>query len=89
MQGSGNRRLVQLLCGELYELLRVYRYRSSVAQGRARRAFAEHRSIVEAMRARDGARAERLMRDHIAAAIANLPRSEPVVQAVPEEEGAR
>lgn len=75
-KGSGNQRLVQLLCGDLYELLRVYRYRSSVARGRARRAFAEHREILRAMRDRDGASAERLMRAHIAAAIANLPKEE-------------
>jgi DNA-binding GntR family transcriptional regulator len=71
-QGSGNRRIVELLCGEMYHLLRIYRYRSGAVPGRALRAFEEHRAILAALRARDGALAETLMRQHIRRARALL-----------------
>ncbi|MDJ0951187.1 MAG: GntR family transcriptional regulator [Alphaproteobacteria bacterium] len=67
-RGSRNQRLSELLCGELYYLVRIYRYRTSVQPGRAREALGEHRRILEAMRRRDTGRAEELMREHIAIA---------------------
>lgn len=90
-KGSRNNMLVELLCEELYVLLRVYRYRSSVTPGRARKAFDEHTAIVEAMRARDGGRAETLMRNHIASAIKNLPESDfpPLSTAAIEDDTAK
>src|SRR4051812_35840817 len=45
-RASRNERLVRALCGDLYHVMRVYRFRSSTRPGRARRAFAEHRAIV-------------------------------------------
>jgi DNA-binding GntR family transcriptional regulator len=71
-QGSGNRRLVQMLCDELYYLVRIHRYRSSFRPGRSFKALEEHHAIVEAMRNRDPARAEELMRAHIGGATRGL-----------------
>jgi len=64
-QGAKNRRIVELLCGEMYHLIRIYRYRSGAVPGRAPQAFDEHRKILAALQARDGALAETLMREHI------------------------
>ena len=69
---SGNERLVQLLCEDLYHFLRIHRFRASAAPGRAPIAFEEHRAIVAAMRHRDADEAERLMRLHIRGALARL-----------------
>lgn len=63
--GSGNRRLIQMLCEDLYYLLRVYRYRSSTKPGRARKALAEHKAIVKALANRDPLAAEQTMREHL------------------------
>lgn len=65
LSGSGNRRLAELLTGELYYLLRVYRYRSSTNPGRAAEALAEHRAIVDAIARRDPEGAEAAMRAHL------------------------
>jgi DNA-binding GntR family transcriptional regulator len=64
-RASGNDQLVQMLTGDLYDLLRVYRYRSSTLAGRAKKAHAEHQAVVAALRARDPQRAEAAMREHI------------------------
>src|SRR4051812_38955596 len=64
-RASRNERLVRALCGDLYHVMRVYRFRSSTRPGRARRAFAEHRAIVAALRVRDPDAAEGRMREHI------------------------
>jgi DNA-binding GntR family transcriptional regulator len=63
--GSSNRRLFRLLCEDMYSLLRVYRFRSSAAHGRARQAYKEHLEILAALRRRDGEAAEAAMRKHI------------------------
>jgi DNA-binding GntR family transcriptional regulator len=62
---SRNERLVQMLSGDLYDLLRVYRYKSSTLSGRATRAYEEHRAILDAVKARDPQAAEARMREHI------------------------
>ncbi len=62
---SRNERLVQMLTGDLYYLLRVYRYKSSTKPGRALEALTEHRAIVAALARRDSAGAEQAMRDHL------------------------
>ena len=52
--------------------MRLYR-RTFVAQGRrSKTALQEHRAIVDAMRERDGAFAEQMMRRHIAKARRNI-----------------
>jgi len=66
VKGSRNARLVQMLCEDLYYLLRVYRYKSSTKPGRAKQALREHRDIVAALVKRDPVDAERKMRLHIA-----------------------
>jgi DNA-binding GntR family transcriptional regulator len=63
--GSGNARLAQMLTGDLYYLLRVYRYKSSTNPGRAVEALDEHKAIVEAIARRDSAAAEQAMRAHL------------------------
>lgn len=65
IKGSKNSRLIEMLCGELYDLLRVYRYKSSTLHGRARAAFNEHQVIVKALAARDPDRTEQAMRLHL------------------------
>lgn len=72
VQGSHNHRLIRVLSQDLYDQVRIYRYRSSVRAGRTQTAYNEHREIVEALIARDPDRAEAAMRRHIARARENL-----------------
>lgn len=65
VKGSRNVRLFQMLCEDLYYLLRVYRYKSSTKPGRAKQALKEHKDIVVALMRRDPEDAERKMRLHI------------------------
>ncbi len=68
MQGSRNRKLMGILGGELYHLIRMYRYQFSALSARPRQALKEHHRIVDAIEERDGELAELLMRRHIVAA---------------------
>jgi DNA-binding GntR family transcriptional regulator len=68
-KGSRNARLIQMLCEDLYYLLRVYRRQSDVTPGRAKQALREHRDIVVALTRRDPVEAERKMRLHIVSAL--------------------
>ncbi|WP_421862819.1 GntR family transcriptional regulator [Motiliproteus sp.] len=72
VQGSKNNKLIELLGGELYHLVRMYRYQFSLSSSRPVRALAEHRHIVDAISHRDGELAEMLMRRHISAARKNV-----------------
>lgn len=74
IQGSGNRTLSNLLCNELYQLVRMYRIQFSATPNRPRQAFAEHHRILDAIADRDGELAELLMRRHIAASKRNVAR---------------
>jgi DNA-binding GntR family transcriptional regulator len=65
VNGSGNERLAQMLTGDLYYLLKVYRYRSSTKPGRAKQALAEHKALVAALKKRDPDAAEAAMRTHL------------------------
>nr|WP_026029494.1 GntR family transcriptional regulator [Vibrio genomosp. F10] len=65
IKASRNSKLVSLLCGELYHLLRMYRYQSPRAQSRPTEALEEHKFILQAIRNRDEELAEMLMRRHI------------------------
>ncbi|MBM9593860.1 GntR family transcriptional regulator [Roseitranquillus sediminis] len=62
---SGNELLTSMVTGDLYDLLRVYRYKSSTMTGRTSQALEEHRAIVEALASRDPDQAEQAMRTHI------------------------
>jgi DNA-binding GntR family transcriptional regulator len=70
--GSRNAKLRELLCEDLYYPMRVYRYQSGAAPGRAQEAMKQHYAILAALRDRDGEKAEHLMRQHIADARAIL-----------------
>ncbi|TBU97645.1 GntR family transcriptional regulator [Phytopseudomonas dryadis] len=74
IQGSGNRTLVKMLCGELYQLVRMYRIQFSATPNRPRQAFAEHHRILDAIADGDGELAELLMRRHIGASRRNIER---------------
>ncbi|QLF92045.1 GntR family transcriptional regulator [Pseudomonas sp. ABC1] len=74
IQGSGNSTLTQMLCGELYQLVRMYRIQFSSVPNRPRQAFNEHHRILDAIADRDGELAELLMRRHIAASKRNIER---------------
>ncbi|PYC22624.1 GntR family transcriptional regulator [Aquipseudomonas alcaligenes] len=74
IQGSGNKTLAQMLCGELYQLVRMYRLQFSATPNRPRQAFAEHHRILDAIAERDGELAELLMRRHIGASKRNIER---------------
>jgi DNA-binding GntR family transcriptional regulator len=72
VKASRNEVLMQMLCGELYHRVRLYRYQFSVTEGRPHKAFAEHSRIIEAIESRDGELAEFLMRRHISSARKNV-----------------
>jgi len=82
IEGSRNNQLIGLLCGELFDLLRIYRVKSSGQQGRTEVAFGEHREIALSMKARDGERAAYLMRRHIRKSRNNLLRIEGVTSLI-------
>jgi DNA-binding GntR family transcriptional regulator len=68
IKGARNSLVEDFLCGDLYHLIRFYRYQHRSSPGRGRRALVEHRRILDALRDRDGDLAEILMRRHIATA---------------------
>ena len=72
IQGSHNRPLIRMLIGELYHLVRMYRYQFSTTANRPQKALHEHRRIIEAIESRDAEMAELLMRRHISRARENI-----------------
>ena len=70
--GSRNQRLLRALSDDLYDVLRVYRFRSSASPGRTPKALAEHKAIVTALKSRVPAAAEEAMRKHIRSSWANI-----------------
>ncbi|WP_226575749.1 GntR family transcriptional regulator [Acuticoccus sediminis] len=71
-KGARNDLIEGLLCRDLYQLLRIYRFKHSAQPGRAQRALLEHQRIAGAIADRDGDLSEILMRRHIRAARLNL-----------------
>lgn len=67
IQGSKNKRLIRMLCQDLYDLVRFYRFRLKSGFRRSKQAFHEHNLVVSAIERRDGEMAETLMRHHIRA----------------------
>ncbi|SEL79458.1 DNA-binding transcriptional regulator, GntR family [Bosea lupini] len=65
VRASGNNRIIDSLCGDLYHLLRIYRRISGAVPERKELAFTEHWQILRAIKMRDGALAESLMRSHV------------------------
>ncbi len=74
VQGSKSKQLIDLLCGELWDLLRIYRVKSSLDIGRIEASVQEHREIAQAMRQRDAEQAAFLMGRHIRKERCNLLR---------------
>jgi DNA-binding GntR family transcriptional regulator len=72
IQGSNNPYLINLLCDELYYLVRMYRVQLGMNGPRVSRAFDEHKAILTAIANRDGELADLLMRRHIAASRRNI-----------------
>lgn len=68
IQASGNRWLISLLCDELYQRVRMFRFQSAHRRGRPRQALEEHQRIFEALQQRDGELASLLMKRHIRSA---------------------
>lgn len=77
VRASGNQRIIETLCGDLYHLLRMYRRWSGAAGERKSQASTEHRQILMAVRNRDGELSESLMRSHIDRAADNILQSLP------------
>jgi DNA-binding GntR family transcriptional regulator len=63
-RASKNRWLEEMLCKDLYGLLRAYRYLSSDLDHRVGDARREHLKIIDAIAKHDATRAETLMREH-------------------------
>lgn len=72
IKGSKNGHLINLLCNELYQLVRMYRVQMGMNGPRVTKAFDEHLAIINAIQARDGELAELLMKRHIAASGNNI-----------------
>jgi DNA-binding GntR family transcriptional regulator len=65
ISACGNNRLIGLLGGELYPLLRLYRHQMSMRPGRPAAALKEHRAVLFALKLGDSDKAEVAMRAHI------------------------
>jgi DNA-binding GntR family transcriptional regulator len=63
--GSRNSKVLDVLDGGLYQLIRMYRYQFSSDSSRPWQALKEHRRIVDAIEERDAELAGLLMRRHI------------------------
>ena len=63
---SGNRRLFDLLCGDIWFLMRTYRYPKGLSPNTMIQGAASHKTIMEALEARDADACERQMREHLA-----------------------
>lgn len=70
--GSKNPYLINILCDELYFLVRMYRVQMGMNGPRVSRAFDEHKAIINAVANRDGELADLLMRRHIGASRRNI-----------------
>lgn len=72
VKGSHNSMLMNLLCDDLYYLVRLYRTQFSASGSRPQRALVEHHRIVDAIEAGDEELAELLMRRHVSASRENV-----------------
>jgi DNA-binding GntR family transcriptional regulator len=72
VEASQNRRIIDALCSDVYHLIRIYRRQSGSVADRKATAYQEHWQILRALKSRDGALAESLMRSHIARATSQL-----------------
>ena len=63
--GSRNLRIAQLLCEDLYSLLRLFRFRAAEVRTDPAETHAEHRAIIDCIQHRDADGAEQAMRAHV------------------------
>jgi DNA-binding GntR family transcriptional regulator len=63
---SGNQRLIDLLCGDIWCIMRLYRYPGILSRGRTPLGQADHEAILDALEAHDPDACELLMRQHLA-----------------------
>jgi len=84
-QYSESRPLSHILT-ELHHMIQWFQIQSFQVEGRAEKAVEEHRQILEALAARDGELAERLMVAHIERARENIMKLMAAHSARPEEE---
>jgi len=75
VQGCKNPVLIRNICDGCYQLIRMFRYRSSRLQHRSALALREHEQIVFAIEQRDSQLAELVMRRHIARARRDIEQS--------------
>ena len=74
---SGNQRLIDLLCGDIWCIMRLYRYPGILSRGRIPLGQADHEAILQALEAHDPDACELLMRQHLAHAQETLLHSMP------------
>jgi DNA-binding GntR family transcriptional regulator len=71
VRGSRNRWLIDIIRNELYPLLRICRFQSTIVTARTPErvdaVHREHEAVIVAIERRDAEAAERAMRDHLAA----------------------
>lgn len=72
LQGLAGNRWLQHLIGDLRKLLRLSRHRSLGIAGRLQESLGEHRALMQALRARKPAAAQRLMKSHLMAQLVAL-----------------
>lgn len=65
LRGSRNKKLLDILDGGLYQLIRMYRYQASTTSSRPSHALKEHHRIVDAIEEHDEELADYLMCRHI------------------------
>jgi len=63
---SGNQRLIDLLCGDIWCIMRLYRYPGILSRGRTPLGQADHEAILDALEAHDPDACELVMRKHLA-----------------------
>jgi DNA-binding GntR family transcriptional regulator len=93
VRGSRNRWLTDIICNELYPLLRIYRIQSTMATAslkqRAKAVSREHDAIISAIEQRDPDAAERYMRMHLVASRENLMKWQRQQQSITPRESRR
>lgn len=72
IKNCGNKTLENMLCDELYHVMRMYRIQYSKTPHRAHKALSEHIHILDAIAEGDAELAELLMRRHIAHSYQNI-----------------
>ena len=84
-KASGNDRLLAMLCGDIWFLMRTYRYPEGLSPPSLGFTYADHNSIFNALEARDADACERLMRDHLQHLRIHLEEHNKAVKAAPEQ----